>query len=114
VIKNNDSVQEVDDTFLPKLAPRDQFFKPDDPLGFLGQYPAFGFLRMSASSACSWRSATPSCDERRGDVGPGLPRSRGPKTAQLQAGRLHRLRLQPVLTAGISFLAVILIPTKSA
>jgi len=113
VIKNNDSVQEVDDTFLPKLAPRDQFFKPDDPLGFLGQYPAFGFLRivgfLGLFLAFGHSILAMSGEETLAQV---YREVEAPKLPNFKRAAFIVFVYSLVLTAGISFLAVILIPDE--
>src|SRR5262249_833715 len=89
------------------------FFKPDDPLGFLGSMPAFGFLRMvgvlGLFLAFGHSILAMSGEETLAQVyreveAPKFPNFKKPPF--IVSG--HSL----MLTAGISFLAVLIIPDE--
>ena len=89
------------------------FVKPDDPLGFLGQYPAFGFLRIvgviGLFIAFGHSILAMSGEETLAQV---YREVESPKLPNFKKAAFIVFVYSLVLTAGISFLAVLLIPDE--
>ena len=107
VLKNNDSVAEYNTLFGT------HHFKPDDPLGFLGQYPAFGFLRivgvLGLFLAFGHSILAMSGEETLAQV---YREVEAPKLPNFKKAAFIVFVYSLMLTAGISFLAVMIIPDE--
>ena len=107
VLKNNESVSEFNTLFGTN------HFKPDDPLGFLGQYPAFGFLRivgvLGLFLAFGHSILAMSGEETLAQV---YREVEAPKLPNFKKAAFIVFVYSMLLTAGISFLAVMLIPDE--
>ncbi len=106
-ITNNDSVAEFNTLFGTS------YFKPDDPLGFLGQYPAFGFLRivgvLGLFLAFGHSILAMSGEETLAQV---YREVEAPKLPNFKKAAFIVFVYSLMLTAGVSFLAVMLIPDE--
>ncbi len=115
LLKNNESVQELDDVSgLKNDDPKAQYFRPDDPLGFIGGWTWFrNFLRvvwvLGLFLAFGHSILAMSGEETLAQV---YREVEAPKLPNFKKAAFIVFVYSLMLTAGISFLAVILIPDE--
>ena len=113
ILQDNESFDEANAILLPDKPPTEQYFRPADPLGWLGQYPAFGFLRivgvLGLFLAFGHSILAMSGEETLAQV---YREVEAPKLPNFKKAAFIVFVYSLVLTAGISFLAVILIPDE--
>jgi amino acid transporter/nucleotide-binding universal stress UspA family protein len=107
VVKENEAVKEIANVTGLDV------HKPDDPLGFLGNFPAFGFLRvvgvLGLFLAFGHSILAMSGEETLAQV---YREVEAPKMRNFKRAALIVFIYSLMLTAGISFLAVLLIPDE--